>query len=101
MFAAAVRQGSSVYCWKTTLRSRPGPVIGVPSTVSGRRLGVASPAIRSSTVDLPQPGRADEGQELPRRDVQVEVVERDELAQLLVVVAADPEGLADVAQLDA
>src|SRR3954463_11786000 len=53
--ARAVRQGSSVYCWKTTLRSSPGPVIGRPSMRSVPEDGVVNPLIRSRMVDLPHP----------------------------------------------
>ena len=46
-------------------------------------------------MDLPQPDGPDEGDELPGLDVEVDALEGDELAQPLVLVAADPEGLAD------
>ena len=52
-------------------------------------------------MDLPHPEGPTTVRNSPAADLQVEVVERDELAQLLVVVVADPEGLPDVAQFDA
>ena len=75
--------------------SRPG----TPSNLPGARepagtsisivpeVGVSSPARMRSSVVLPQPGRADDHEELARRDVERDVVDRDELAERLLQIA--------------
>src|SRR5688572_7286064 len=55
MFRSTVRQGRMANSWKTTPRSRPGPVTGRPSTSTLPRVGVTRPARMPSSVDLPQP----------------------------------------------
>src|SRR4029078_7823863 len=50
-----VRQGSSAWLWKITARSRLGPSIASPSTITTPSDGVSRPARMLSTVVLPQP----------------------------------------------
>ena len=50
-----VSQGSSEWFWKTTARSGPGPLISLLAHSRAPAVGVVSPAIRFSSVDLPQP----------------------------------------------
>ena len=87
--ARAVRHGSSVYRWKTTLRSRPGPVTGRPSTVMvpdvGWVTGDPGPAPSTSRSRW-----SDQAEQLPGADLQVQRVEGHELPQAAVVVTAGP-----------
>jgi len=48
-------QGNSADSWNMTRRWRCGPVTGRPSAVTRPRSGRVSPAMMSSSVDLPQP----------------------------------------------
>ena len=50
-----VSQGSSEWFWNTTARSGPGPLISLLAHSKVPAVGVVSPAIRFSSVDLPQP----------------------------------------------
>mmetsp|Transcript_11774 Transcript_11774/g.27604 ORF Transcript_11774/g.27604 Transcript_11774/m.27604 type:complete len:483 (+) Transcript_11774:738-2186(+) len=47
--------GSSEWFWNTTARSGPGAAISRPSQISAPPVGCSSPAMRLSSVDLPQP----------------------------------------------
>src|SRR5450631_130620 len=48
-------QVKSAPCWNTTPRSRPGPVIVLPSSKARPVVGVSNPATMLSSVLLPQP----------------------------------------------
>src|SRR5690606_38098995 len=50
-----VIHGSRLWFWNTTARSGPGPSISRPLQISPPELVSSRPAIRLSTVDLPQP----------------------------------------------
>ena len=54
-FSKQVSQGSSEWFWNTTARSGPGAEISRLSQISTPLVGSVSPAIRLSSVDLPQP----------------------------------------------
>ncbi|MCY1512399.1 hypothetical protein D9M68_468580 [compost metagenome] len=54
-FSKQVSQGSSEWFWNTTARSGPGPLISLLAHSSTPCVGVVSPAMRFSSVDLPQP----------------------------------------------
>ena len=54
-FSKQVSQGSSEWFWNTTARSGPGAAISRLSQSSTPLVGRVRPAIRLSSVDLPQP----------------------------------------------
>ena len=55
MLSSQVSQGSSEWFWNTTARSGPGPLISLLAHSSAPPVGLVSPAIRLSSVLLPQP----------------------------------------------
>jgi hypothetical protein len=55
MLPITVIHGSSACDWKITARSRLGPSIALPSTMTAPALGASRPARMFSTVVLPQP----------------------------------------------
>jgi hypothetical protein len=54
-FSKHVSHGSSEWFWKTTARSGPGAAISRSSQRRTPLVGRVSPAMRLSSVDLPQP----------------------------------------------
>lgn len=54
-FSKQLSQGSSEWFWNTTARSGPGPAISLLSASSTPCVGRARPAMRFSSVLLPQP----------------------------------------------
>ena len=54
-FSLTVSHGKTAYCWKTTPRSGPGPVMRWPSTATEPVVGSRKPAMVFSSVVLPQP----------------------------------------------
>ena len=54
-FSSQVSHGSSEWFWNTTARSGPGAAISRLSQINAPLEGSVSPAIRFSSVDLPQP----------------------------------------------
>ena len=75
-FSKQVSQGSSEWFWNTTARSGPGPAISRPSHSSTPLVGSVRPAIRLSSVDLPQPEWPISETTSPFADGQVDVAQR-------------------------
>jgi hypothetical protein len=55
VLSMTLSQGSSACFWNTTPRSAPGPVTRRPPSVMSPAVGAMKPAIRLSSVVLPQP----------------------------------------------
>ena len=55
MLSQVVIQGKSAVSWKSTSRSRAGPVIGAPFSMMLPLEGFSKPASRRINVLLPQP----------------------------------------------
>ena len=76
-FSKQVSQGNRLWFWKTTARSGPGPAISRPSQSRTPVVSVG-PAIRLSSVDLPQPEWPISAMNSPPPDGQVDVAQGDE-----------------------
>ena len=90
---ANVAQGNSVGSWKTSMRDGSGRSTGPYWRGSRLRLARSSPAIRRSKRGLAAPRRAEQGDELARRD-------EGRFAQHRQRPPAELESMADAANFD-
>ena len=74
-FSKQVSHGSSEWFWNTTARSGPGAAISRSSQSSTPLVGRVSPAIRLSSVDLPQPEWPISVTNSPLLDLQVDLAQ--------------------------
>ena len=80
----------------TSRRYGGWPVTSLSATTIGPRSGSSKPPIIRSVVVLPQPGRAEQREERAARDLEAEVVDRDDVVEALRhALEADVHGPAD------